>query len=168
MKLIIKKKKKVLTAIQNGEDYRYDIHTTRAQGIPVSTESDLISRSDLKQTINKVADEEIRIDEKWAKGLKYSLKLIDSAPTIEPKKEIVPVCKVTFDKEELQKMVDEKVKEIITDCENCQFKKFSEDMADKLAKVMIDNGITDFNELAKRCGVSYLHQDSITKSDTQL
>lgn len=56
----------------------------------------------------------------------------------------------------------------MTDCENCPFKKFSEDMADKLAKVMIDNGITDFDELAKRCGVSYLHQDSITKSDTQI
>ena len=55
----------------------------------------------------------------------------------------------------------------VTDCENCQFKKFSEDLADKLAKVMIDNGITDFDEFAKSCGVSYLHQDSITKSDTQ-
>lgn len=56
----------------------------------------------------------------------------------------------------------------MTDCENCPFKKFSEDMAGKLAKVMIDNGITDFDELAKQCGVSYLHQDSITKSDTQM
>lgn len=56
----------------------------------------------------------------------------------------------------------------VTDCENCQFKKFSEDLADKLAKVMVDNGITDFDEFAKACGVSFLHQDSITKSDTQI
>ena len=94
--------------------------------------------------------------------------IIDNAPTVEPKKEIVPVCKVTFDKEQLQEIVDKKVAELVADCENCPFKKFSEDVADKLAKVMIDNGITDFDEFAKRCGVSYLHQDSITKSDTQL
>ena len=56
---------------------------------------------------------------------------------------------------------------VITNCDNCPFKKFSEDLADKLAKVMVDNGITDFDEFAKQCGVSYLHQDSITKSDTQ-
>ena len=56
----------------------------------------------------------------------------------------------------------------MTDCENCPFKKFSEDMADKLAKLMIDNGITDFDRFAKRYSVSYLHPDSITRSDTQI
>lgn len=89
-------------------------------------------------------------------------------PTVEPKKEIVPVCKVTFDKEQLQEIVDKKVAELVADCENCPFKKFSEEMVDKIAKVMIDNDIADFDEFAKRCGVSYLHQDSITKSDTQI
>ena len=44
--------------------------------------NDLISRSELKKTINKIIDEEIEIDEKWAKGLKYSLKIIDNAPTV--------------------------------------------------------------------------------------
>lgn len=34
MKLIIDLPEKVVTAIQNGEDYRYDIHTAIAQGIP--------------------------------------------------------------------------------------------------------------------------------------
>ena len=34
MKLIIDIPEKVVTAIQNGEDYRYDIHTAIAQGIP--------------------------------------------------------------------------------------------------------------------------------------
>ena len=45
--------------------------------------SDLISRSELKEAINKIIDEEIKIDEKWAIGLKYSLKIIDNAPTID-------------------------------------------------------------------------------------
>ena len=57
---------------------------------------------------------------------------------------------------------------VVTNCENCPFKKFSEDLTDKLAKVMADNGITDFDEFAKACCVSYLHQDSITKSDTEI
>lgn len=39
--------------------------------------------------------------------------VIDNAPTVEPKKEIVPVCKVTFDKEQLQEIVDKKVAEMI-------------------------------------------------------
>ena len=34
MKLIIDIPRKVVTAIQNGEDYRYDIHTVIAQGVP--------------------------------------------------------------------------------------------------------------------------------------
>lgn len=51
---------------------------------------------------------------------------------------------------------------ICNNCENCPFKKFSEDVADKIAKLMIDNGFTDFDEFAKSFSVSYLHQDSIT------
>lgn len=34
MKLIIDIPKEVVVAIQNGEDYRYDIHTAIAQGMP--------------------------------------------------------------------------------------------------------------------------------------
>ena len=97
--------------------------------------NDLISREALKKAIEEY---------KYCGFYDKLIELIDNAPTVEPKKEI------------------------ITDCENCPFKKFSEDMADKLAKVMIDNSITDFDKFAKRCGVSYLHQDSITKSDTQI
>lgn len=36
--------------------------------------------------------------------------LIDNAPTVEPKKEIVPVCNVTFDKQQLQEIVDKAIK----------------------------------------------------------
>lgn len=39
MKLIIDIPEDVITAIQNGEDYRYDIHTTIAQGIPYEERS---------------------------------------------------------------------------------------------------------------------------------
>lgn len=35
MKLIIDIPEAVVTAIQNGEDYRYDIHTAIAQGTPL-------------------------------------------------------------------------------------------------------------------------------------
>ena len=128
--------------------------------------NDLISRSELKKAIEQ--GEGFSWDSLGKDDLCVRKKYIDNAPTVEPKKEIVPVCKVTFDKEQLQEIVDKKVAELVADCENCPFKKFSEDVADKLAKVMIDNGITDFDEFAKRCGVSYLHQDSITKSDTKL
>ena len=38
---------------------------------------------------------------------------IDNAPTVEPQKEIVPVCKVNFDKEQLQEIVDKKIAEMI-------------------------------------------------------
>lgn len=55
--------------------------------------NDLINRSELKKAINKVVDEEIGIDEKWAKGLKYSLKIIDNAPTVNTKNcEGCPYC----------------------------------------------------------------------------
>ena len=40
----------------------------------------------LKATINDAVDEEIRFDQAWAIGLKYSLKLIDNAPTVETSK----------------------------------------------------------------------------------
>ena len=37
MKLMIDIPENVVTAIRNGEDYRYDIHTTIAQGIPLAS-----------------------------------------------------------------------------------------------------------------------------------
>lgn len=49
--------------------------------------NDLISREALKEAINKIIDEEIKIDEKWARGLKYSLKIINDAPTVDPCKD---------------------------------------------------------------------------------
>ena len=52
MKLIIDIPEEVVTSIQNGEDYRYDIHTAIAQGTSVSTEGDLISLSALKDDID--------------------------------------------------------------------------------------------------------------------
>jgi len=38
MKLVIDIPEEVVTAIQNGQDYRYDIHTAIAQGTPVSND----------------------------------------------------------------------------------------------------------------------------------
>jgi len=35
-------------------------------------------------------------------------------------------------------------------CENCTFKNFTENVIDKVVKIMSDNDISDFDELAKR------------------
>ena len=48
MKRIVDIPDKVVEAIQNGEDYRYDIHTAIAQSKPYNPSGDLISRSALK------------------------------------------------------------------------------------------------------------------------
>lgn len=42
MKLIIDIPEDVVTAIQNGQDYRYDIHTAIAQGKPYDTSGEWI------------------------------------------------------------------------------------------------------------------------------
>ena len=83
MKLIIDIPEEIVTAIQNGQDYRYDIHTAIAQGIEVSTDDDLISREALKKHIAEIVETEEKIDKKWAMGLKYSLKIIDNTPTVD-------------------------------------------------------------------------------------
>lgn len=45
----------------------------------------LIDADELKNAISDVVREELPEDKKWAKGLEYSLKIIDNAPTIEPR-----------------------------------------------------------------------------------
>ena len=49
---------------------------------PERPQGDLISREALKQAVSKVVAEERKEDEKWATGLRYSLKLIDNAQAI--------------------------------------------------------------------------------------
>lgn len=46
-------------------------------------QGDLISREALKNNITEIFESEEKIDKKWATGLKYSLKIIDNAPTVE-------------------------------------------------------------------------------------
>lgn len=48
----------------------------------------LIDGDALKNHIIDIFDEEVKHDKKWAMGLKYSLKIIDNAPTISPYKAI--------------------------------------------------------------------------------
>ena len=45
--------------------------------------NDLISRKALKDKIQEIVETEMPIDEKWAMGLRHSLKLIDNAPAVE-------------------------------------------------------------------------------------
>lgn len=56
---------------------------------------------------------------KWKKNDKEDWKTVEISDLIKayenPKKEIVPVCKVTFDKEQLQEIVDKAVAELVAD-----------------------------------------------------
>lgn len=86
MKRIIEIPDKVVEAIQNGEDYRYDIHTAIAQSTPYNPSGDCISRSALKtelevyrHTRNYKSDE----DEAQNALLDNILEDIDNAPTID-------------------------------------------------------------------------------------
>lgn len=84
MKLIIDIPEDVVTAIQNGQDYRYDIHTAIAQGEPYGTSCDLISREALKEAIEK-AFETADLSEYEACICVSEIydKEIDNAPTVE-------------------------------------------------------------------------------------
>lgn len=66
-----------------------------ANGIPYDTSGDLISREALKQHIKEIFETEEKIDKKWAMGLKYSIKIIDLAPTVNP---YLPISEEVFNK----------------------------------------------------------------------
>lgn len=52
----------------------------------------LIDADALKEKIQEIVETEMPIDEKWAMGLRYSLKLIDNAPTVEIATKLQPNC----------------------------------------------------------------------------
>lgn len=81
MKLIIDIPEEVVTAIQNGEDYRYDIHTAIAQGIPYEPKGDMISRSALLNAISEhCRSEEENLNRFWYD--ENIVALIGNAPTV--------------------------------------------------------------------------------------
>lgn len=82
MKLTIDIPEEIITAIQNGEDYRYDLHTSIAQGIPYDEkpQGDLISRSALIKVFNEA---QVEFDE-YYKGLGRAKVITDNAQTVEP------------------------------------------------------------------------------------
>lgn len=79
MKLMINLPKEVVTAIQNGEDYRYDIHTAIAQGILYEERprGDLISREALKKYARVVFDKDL------GRLIVVDVSDIDNAPSID-------------------------------------------------------------------------------------
>ena len=85
MKRIIELPDKVVEAIQNGEDYRYDIHTAIAQSTPYNPSGDCISREALKEAIQKCEEEpNYQHDgETWQNGLYMAETLIDNAPPVD-------------------------------------------------------------------------------------
>lgn len=74
MKLLIDIPEEIVTAIQNGQDYRYDIHTAIAQGKPYGTSGDLISREALKKKFGYT--------DEWYKSRTVA-HAIDNAPTVD-------------------------------------------------------------------------------------
>ena len=89
MKRIIDIPDNVVKAIQNGEDYRYDIHTAIAQSKPYNPSGDCISRSDLRKEvvgmmINKADDLE-EVEFEINATLASVCEAIDNAPPVEPR-----------------------------------------------------------------------------------
>ena len=106
MKRIIDIPEEVVTAIQNGEDYRYDIHTAIAQGIPYEPKGDLISREALKKALKDAhINMKLTFDIATFNCVKNT---IDNAPTVEPEILIKPIaeikCEIT--EEEKQRIIE--------------------------------------------------------------
>lgn len=91
MKLMIDIPEKVVTAIQNGEDYRYDIHTAIAQGIPQEErpQGDLISREALKKVMN---EEALNLSNGGRIFIENINKIIDNASAVEIATKLQPNC----------------------------------------------------------------------------
>jgi len=97
MKLIIDIPEEIVKAIQNGKDYRYDIHTAIANGTPVLTEGDLISREALKRKLQYVYSCDY-IGSKSEEGIVSDIiDEIDNAPTVS-KKELQKIFYETAEK----------------------------------------------------------------------
>ena len=81
--------------------------------------NDLISRSALKKHITEIFEIEEKHDKKWALGLRYSLKLIDNAPTVEPD----------------------------VNCSHCDYFKFSKSFIENIVGFMLKHNIETVDDL---------------------
>lgn len=129
MKRIIELPDNVVKAVQNGEDYRYDIYTAIAQSTPYNPTGDLISREAFKKHFCKencgerqcrdFSDRCIFIDELMAfEG--------GGTPTIEDRPQ--------------------------GDCQTCEFRRFTEGVIGVFVDLMNKYGITSVEELKHRLG----------------
>lgn len=89
MKRIIELPDEVVKAIQNGEDYRYDIHTAIAQSTPYNPTGDLISREALKKDFENLASDDYN-EPIWYQ--KTVFETIDNAPTVDIPKPNCVTC----------------------------------------------------------------------------
>ena len=88
MKRIIEIPDKIVEAIQNGEDYRYDIHTAIAQSKPYDDSGDLISRKDLQEKHNESCAGDCAccaygVDYTKSSDSKFHCLLIDNAQAVD-------------------------------------------------------------------------------------
>jgi len=174
MKLIIDIPETVVTAIQNGEDYRYDIHTAIAQGIPYEErpQGDLISREALKIEIEKqiaYCDDKSKHQSDMKELLRYSntsygLRLahnyVDNTPTISP--DMAQVLAYESGKASAErptgkwKLIKDKSKNINAECPFCKFaiKGIAYNYEIWEIKQLIKNGDFDFEfpNYCEHCG----------------
>ena len=83
MKRIIELPDKVVEAIQNGKDYRYDIHTAIAQSIPYNPTGDCISRSILDEIWQLYKDYQPNLATEVIEFGNALEKLIDNAEAVD-------------------------------------------------------------------------------------
>jgi hypothetical protein len=77
----LREMKLILRYYRDGNDlYEYSTDSFSLS----EAKGDLISRESLKKKIEEIVETEMPIDEKWALGLRYALKLIDNTPAVEP------------------------------------------------------------------------------------
>ena len=117
MKRIIELPDKVVKAIQNGENYRYDIHTAIAQSKPIDKSGDLISREWLREEFIK--SKKITFEER----MKIAC-IVDSAPTVEPKELKPLVDKVVEVLPELKNAIIEEIPKLVSGeikCSKCSY-----------------------------------------------
>lgn len=106
----------------NCKTIQHNVINAIKNGISYNPTGDLISREALKEAIKNVYNETRDGIVKF--GIEKAYKEIDNAPTVEPKRPQ-------------------------GDCENCDFRKFSETFIDGVVDLMNKNGITSVEQLSE-------------------
>jgi len=113
----------------------------------------LIDADKLKNAISDVVNYELSEDKKWAKGLEYSLKIIDNAPTVEDRTREVLSLQETIRKLTVSRPAEEF-------CSECQYHKLAQNFIDAAVDVMIKYDIESVDELINIVRGEESHDDN--------